>query len=64
MPLPVLDSSAHTSCRHPIWCDSLRRTDLISTVTIIILRLVGGLTVITIILHPIGCIIGVGGRDG
>jgi hypothetical protein len=28
------------------------------------LRLVGGLTVITIILHPIGCIIGVGGRDG
>jgi hypothetical protein len=40
-----------SSYRHPFWCGSLRTTCLISTIT-------------TIILHPIGSIIGVIGRDG
>jgi hypothetical protein len=51
MSLPILNSSKHASCRYPFWHYSLRTTNLIYTITIIIL-------------HPIGRIIGVGGRDG
>jgi hypothetical protein len=49
--MPVSNSSAHASYIHPFWHDSLRTTDLVSTVT-------------TIILHPIGRIIDVASRDG
>jgi hypothetical protein len=64
MPLPILDSSAPTSYRHPFWCCSLRRTDIVSIITTIILCPIGGATIITIILHPIGRIIGVSGGYG
>jgi hypothetical protein len=52
------------SCKHPFWCGSLRRTGLVSAITTSILHPIGGATVITIILHPVGCVIGSGDGGG
>jgi hypothetical protein len=49
---------------HPFWRDSLRLTDLISTITAITLHPIRGVAAITIIWHPVWCTIGVGSGDG
>jgi hypothetical protein len=61
--LLFLNSSVHASCRYPFWHGSIRWTGLVSTITIITLHPIRGATAITIILHPVGCIIDVSDRD-
>jgi hypothetical protein len=51
MSLPVSNSSAPASYRHPFWHDILRTTCLISTITIIVV-------------HPFRCVISIGSGDG
>jgi hypothetical protein len=54
--LLFLNSLGHASCRHPFWRGNLRRTGLVSTVTIITLHPIKGAIATNIIMHPIRCI--------
>jgi hypothetical protein len=54
----------HASYRHLFQHGSLRQTGLVSTVTAITLHTIESATTTTIILHPIGCVIGGGGGGG
>jgi hypothetical protein len=56
----ILKFFSARSCKHPFWCGSLRRTGLISAITTSILHPIRGATVITVILHLVGCVIGSG----
>jgi hypothetical protein len=48
----------------PSWWGSLRQANFVSVAAAITLCPIRGLTVITIILHPLGCIINVDGEGG
>jgi hypothetical protein len=60
-PMLFLNLSMSIHCRHSFWRGSLRKAGFISTTAATVLCLIRGAIVITIILHPIRCIIGISG---